>query len=138
VNGPRDLVRQAIAQMAGTASPAQAPLPDPRAPHVDNGPAFQVQELRTGVPLAYVSEKLANAIRSAHLAWYERGGNGATLTGEAMRQDIFAMGDLLKALLALHGALGLYNDRPLVRQVLEKPPLEVDAWLSEVTQRPVT
>jgi hypothetical protein len=44
------------------------------------GPAYTAREIRQGVPLSYVSEKLSHAIIDTHAAWLTRKRASVSLT----------------------------------------------------------
>jgi hypothetical protein len=84
-----------------------------------NGPAFTACETRQGVPLGYVSEKLAHAIIDTHAA--------GVAHPEARKRLAHVM-----AFLALHNVLAVADAPGLPEQLLGMERHELHSWIAAV------
>ncbi len=91
-----------------------------------NGPAYTVRQVRHGVPLSHVAEKLDSAIQALHSY-----GQGHSNERDGL---LPAMYYLLVAHLGLHNMLGKANDRSLAARLLNGSDKELDAWLQLVAR----
>src|SRR5580704_904834 len=88
------------------------------------GPAYTAREIRQGVPLSYVSEKLSHAIEDTHAA--------GRAHPEARKRLAHVMYSQTKAFLALHNLLGVADAAGLPEQLLEMDRRELDRWIAAV------
>lgn len=89
-----------------------------------NGAAYTTQEVRQGVPLSYVSEKLVHAIEDTHAV--------GQAFPEARKRLAHVMYSQSKAFLALHNLLGAANAPGLPERLLEMDRRELDKWIAAV------
>jgi hypothetical protein len=96
-------------------------------PSSSNGAAFTHVEVRDGVPLDYVGEKLERTIKELHrLAGEIRSGEDTAATiREVMR-------NALTAHLALHNMLAAAGDTSLSDRFLASNRGEIEGWLLSV------
>ena len=94
---------------------------DPGLPLDANGPAYTSHEVRHGVPLSYVAEKLRLAIEDLH-----RYGRQHPAAHEGLME---AMYHQLIAYLGLHNMLSAAGDRSLTPRLFAGSGAELDAWL---------
>jgi hypothetical protein len=86
-----------------------------------NGPAFTSAQVRQGVPLSYVGEKLARAIEELHRY---------ASTHPEQHQELYGpMYFLLVAHLGLHNMLAKASDRTLPTRLLQGSREELERWL---------
>ncbi|HEV3425206.1 MAG TPA: hypothetical protein VG105_15790 [Paraburkholderia sp.] len=88
------------------------------------GPAYTTREVRYGVPLSYISEKLSQAIEDTHAA--------GRAHPEARKRLAHVMYSQTKAFLALHNLLGVADAAGLPEQLLEMDRRELDRWIAAV------
>jgi hypothetical protein len=89
-----------------------------------NGPACTARELREGVPLGYVSEKLRHAIAETH--------DAARAHPDARERLVHVMYSQTKALLALHNLLDVANAEGLPEHLLDMSRDELDRWVAAI------
>ena len=89
-----------------------------------NGPAYEKDEERHGVPLDYVADKLGNAILELHSFARSNPDLADELHGAMYYQ--------LVAFLALNNMLGAANDRALTGRLLGSTRFEVERWVNLV------
>lgn len=89
-----------------------------------NGPAYTTLEIREGVPLSYVSEKLMHAIEDTHAV--------GQAYPEARKRLAHVMYSQTKAFLALHNLLGAANAPGLPERLLEMNRQELGRWIAAV------
>lgn len=113
-----------------------------------NGPAFQSEEVRTGPPLDYVGEKIANSLKSLHYEignieryvpkdlrvsrWAE--GAPPRVVDMLTPQVRFAFRYGLVAFLALHNLLAVANDQHLADRLLAMSDDDFEAWLNRIRE----
>ena len=86
-----------------------------------NGPAYTSEQVRQGVPLSYVGEKMARAIEELHRYASKH---------PAQHQELYGpMYFLLVAHLGLHNMLAKAGHRTLPTRLLQASPEELDRWL---------
>ena len=88
------------------------------------GPACTAREIRQGVPLSYVSEKLSHAIIDTHAA--------GVAHPEARKRLAHVMYSQTKAFLALHNALDAADAPGLPELLLEMDGHELHSWIATV------
>ena len=89
-----------------------------------SGPAYTAREIRQGVPLSYVSEKLSHAIIDTHAA--------GVAHPEARKRLAHVMYSQTKAFLALHNVLAVADAPGLPEQLLEMERHELHSWIAAV------
>jgi hypothetical protein len=92
-----------------------------------NGSAYTKPEIRTGVPLDYVSMKLTSAIESVHSFF--------KLNPQMGHQLQATMHYQLVAFLALHNMLAAANDPELARRLLSGTSEDLDRWIKLVVSQ---
>lgn len=93
-------------------------------PLSSNGAAYTTRETRNGVPLAYISEKLAYAIEDTHAAGQAHPEMRLRLAHVMYSQTL--------AFLALHNMLGAANDSGLPERLLDLEREELRKWINAV------
>lgn len=91
-----------------------------------NGPACTRREIREGVPLSYVSEKLRHSIEDVHFI--------AQAAPEIRGRLTQVMYSQLKAFLALHNMLGAANDMTLPERLLSSSSKDLRKWVDAVVR----
>jgi hypothetical protein len=91
-----------------------------------NGPAYVSREIRQGVPLSYVSEKLSHAIIDTHAA--------GVAHPEARKRLAHVMYSQTKAFLALHNVLGAADAPGLPELLLGMERHELNNWIAAVVK----
>jgi hypothetical protein len=86
--------------------------------------AYTTLEVRRGVPLSYISEKLSHAIKDTHEA--------GQIHPEACKRLAHVMYSQTKAFLALHNLLAAAYSPGLPEHLLEVTRHELDRWLAAV------
>ncbi|SOE56137.1 hypothetical protein SAMN05446635_1015 [Burkholderia sp. OK233] len=89
-----------------------------------NGAAYTTRETRDGVPLSYISEKLAYAIEDTHAA--------AQAHPEMRLRLSHVMYSQTLAFLALHNMLGAADDSGLPERLLDLDRRELRKWINAV------
>ncbi len=112
-------------------------LPDGQFLEPNNG-AYEQPEIRHGLPLHYVSEKLASALESTHKAYQalkKRQAGDPSIGQEreqARRSTWAAFRYSTTAFLALHNMLGLIDDQGKFDALLKLSSKRFSAWLATV------
>ncbi len=107
-------------------------------PLSSNGPAYRKTEEREGVPLDYVAEKLAVALRSLHQHARDLVQALPKEVAESDQSDRLpirvydALHKLVVAFLALHNMLASAGNPALVARLLAKSPEELSIWIDTV------
>lgn len=103
-----------------------------------NNGAYERPEIRHGLPLNYVSEKIGSAVESAYRSYHwlkDRKGNESPDDLEH-QQAIASIWDTFRcattAFLALHNMLGLIQDPDKFNSLLKLSPKRFGAWLAMV------
>ncbi len=99
-----------------------------------NGPAYQQREERVGPPLAYVQEKLGNALRAIHALAHASAGQAASGSTDEKRQRKTAEAFYysLVAYLALTNMLAAADDPDLVERLTAYSVDEFEQWLDDI------
>ncbi len=109
-------------------------LPDDLILTPNNG-AYEHPEIRHGLPLDYVSEKLASALEDIHRA-YQHLKAGSPPKGQdedqALKSTWAAFRYSTTAFLALHNMLGLIDDQSKFDALLKLSPKKFSSWLTMV------
>jgi len=92
-----------------------------------NGSAYVSTEVRHGVSLSYVSEKLRNAIVETNAL--------ARGCPQRQRELNWLMRFEVSAYLALHNSLQAANDPRLVDRLLQLARADLDKWLERIARR---
>ncbi|EFK96642.1 hypothetical protein LDC_1335 [sediment metagenome] len=97
-----------------------------------NAGAYRKQEVRSGPPLDYVSEKMEIALVDLHHAIHrlQRLVLDSDTGDIAVSSAMSAFRHELVAFCALHNMLGLANDPQLVKRLLVLSPGEFEDWLT--------
>ena len=88
------------------------------------GPAYTALEIRQGVPLSYISEKLSHAIIDTHAA--------GVAHPESRKRLAHVMYSQTKAFLALHNVLAAADAPGLPELLLEMDRHELHSWIATV------
>lgn len=114
-----------------------------------NGPAYTAEEVRTGPPLDYVAEKLANSLKSLHslldaieqrvpenipALWKGQGDPPPLKETYLLRPAQYAFHYGLVAYLALRNLLALANDLHLVERLAQLSDDEFAEWLNRIRE----
>ncbi|SRR5258706_4441949 len=96
-------------------------------PISSNGPAYTAREVRQGIPLDYLSEKLAHAIHETHSL--------ARRFPQMLTELVPVMRYRIKTFLALHNMLGAANDMRLPERLLTSSRENLDNWITVVVRQ---
>jgi hypothetical protein len=96
-------------------------------PISSNGPAYVTREVRKGIPLDYLSEKLSHAIRETHSL--------AQRFPQMLTDLVPVMHYQITTLLALHSMLGAANDARLPERLLGSSRQNLENWLDIVARQ---
>jgi hypothetical protein len=97
-----------------------------------NADGYERREVRDGMPLEYVGEKLGLAVRAVHKQ------SRQSRQGEASSIDAASYGAFhytVTAFVALYNMLGLVAEPDRIAQLLELDEDDFDAWVGNVEQQ---